>query len=312
MKNTITNSCFYKFNDLIDDKNSICYRIKDLSINNTIKNINYNNYLKQKIIQKDEIKSLYRDFIFKFNEYDGNLYYSINTMLKCLDIVMIKESKYQYYNDFKIFVDIWNNESDNLKIRLYKLQHKIISILRKIYKNEKHYLSELLMKDIQNIHLYNQENNVYQNIKEFFTKNNINYNVSNNDITTNTTDNTTDNTNNNTLESSNDGWEQVSDKKNKKKQNLHSSNNNKVNTNIINNSDISNNNNYTNDVESIIDDNEMKKIVNYNITNNENYLNQYNIDINQLEIDTDFIEDVYSEPDTDDTYTSDEDLGNEY
>ena len=38
----------------------------------------------------------------------------------------------------------------------------------------------------------------------------------------------------------------------------------------------------------------MKKNVNYSINNNENYLNLYNIDINQLEIDTDFIEDVYS------------------
>ena len=85
----------------------------------------------------------------------------------------------------------------------------MISILEKIYGNDKLYLNQTLIKDIQNIHLYNQENDVYQNIKEFFAKNNINYNVSNNDITTNTTDNISDNK----LESSNEDGKKLLTKK---------------------------------------------------------------------------------------------------
>ena len=176
----IKSSCYYDYHQFKDDKDSICNRFNPDPIYSQklfesvqfIKKID-----KYQIPTKKEITTLYENFVTNtFSKYNGDLYYLINTMLRCLQKLIIDSYQTNYYTDFELFVKLWNQyESKGDLVSKYKVQHKSINILRKVFKNHKEYLNESLLHDIYMIHQYNKDNNIYQNIKTFFDKNKINY-----------------------------------------------------------------------------------------------------------------------------------------
>ena len=305
----IKSSCYYDYHQFKDDKDSICNRFNPDPIYSQklfesvqfIKKID-----KYQIPTKKEITTLYENFVTNtFSKYNGDLYYLINTMLRCLQKLIIDSYQTNYYTDFELFVKVWNQyESKGDLVSKYKVQHKSINILRKVFKNHKEYLNESLLHDIYMIHQYNKDNNIYQNIKTFFDKNKINY--SNIDPFDNQKECKQEEIQQDVV----DEWEQVYTKKkskNRSKQNTTKQNttSNKISSQLSSvktNDETKDNFIIDQDLETIIDESSNYSY-NYDIL-----MESYQINKDLIETDLDFIEDVCTEPDDDEysDYSNDE------
>ena len=305
----IKSSCYYDYHQFKDDKDSICNRFNPNPIYSqklfesvqSIKKLD-----KYQSLTKKEITILYKDFVTNtFSKYNGDLYYLISTMLRCLEILIIDSHQTNYYTDFEIFVNLWNQyELKEDLITKYKVQHKSINILKKVFKNHKEYLNESLLQDIYLIHQFNRDNNIYQNIKTFFDKNKINYfniDPSNSQNESKQVEIQQDKV---------DEWDQVSTKKkgnknkskqNTSKQNTRSNQNSGQSPSVKLNNEIKENSILDQDLETIIDESNNYSY-NYDIL-----MEPYQINKDLIETDLDFIEDVCTEPDNDDSdYSNDE------
>lgn len=303
----IKSSCYYDYHQFKDDKDSICNRFNPNPIYSqklfesvqTIKKLD-----KYQSLTKKEITILYKDFVTNtFSKYNGDLYYLISTMLRCLEKLIIDSYQTNYYTDFEIFVKLWNQyELEEDLVTKYKVQHKSINILKKVFKNHKEYLNESLLQDIYMIHQYNRDNNIYQNIKTFFDKNKINY------FNIDPFDSKNDNKQEDIQQDEVDKWKQVSTKKkgnkNTSKHNTSKHNTSKQNTSsnkssiqshsVKLNNEIKKNYVLDQDLETIIDESNNYSY-NYDIL-----MEPYQINKDLIETDLDFIEDVCTEPDDDD------------
>ena len=305
----IKSSCYYDYHQFKDDKDSICNRFNPNPIYSkklfesvqSIKKLD-----KYQSLTKKEITILYKDFVTNiFSKYNGDLYYLISTMLRCLEILIIDSHQTNYYTDFEIFVKLWNQyELKEDLVSKYKVQHKSINILKKVFNNHKECLNESLSQDIYMIHQFNRDNNIYQNIKTFFDKNKINYfniDPSNSQNESKQVEIQQDKV---------DEWDQVSTKKkgnknkskqNTSKQNTRSNQNSGQSNSIKLNNEIKENSILDQDLETIIDESNNYSY-NYDIL-----MEPYQINKDLIETDLDFIEDVCTEPDNDDSdYSNDE------
>jgi len=306
----IKSSCYYDYHQFKDDKDSICNRFNPNPIYSqklfesvqSIKKLD-----KYQSLTKKEITILYKDFVTNtFSKYNGDLYYLISTMLRCLEILIIDSYQTNYYTDFEIFVKLWNQyELKEDLVTKYKVQHKSINILKKVFKNHKEYLNESLLQDIYLIHQYNRDNNIYQNIKTFFDKNKINY------FNIDPFNSQNESKQVEIQQDKVDEWEQVSTKKkgNKNKLKQHTS---KQNTSSNQNSSQSPSVKLNNEIkENLILDQDLETIIDDSSNYSYNYdilMEPYQINKDLIETDLDFIEDVCTEPDDDDysDYSNDE------
>lgn len=306
----IKSSCYYDYHQFKDDKDSICNRFNPNPIYSqklfesvqSIKKLD-----KYQSLTKKEITILYKDFVTNtFSKYNGDLYYLISTMLRCLEILIIDSYQTNYYTDFEIFVKLWNQyELKEDLVTKYKVQHKSINILKKVFKNHKEYLNESLLQDIYLIHQHNRDNNIYQNIKTFFDKNKINY------FNIDPFNSQNESKQVEIQQDKVDEWEQVSTKKkgNKNKSKQHTS---KQNTSSNQNSSQSPSVKLNNEIkENLILDQDLETIIDESNNYSYNYdilMEPYQINKDLIETDLDFIEDVCTEPDYDEysDYSNDE------
>lgn len=305
----IKSSCYYDYHQFKDDKDSICNRFNPNPIYSqklfesvqSIKKLD-----KYKSLTKKEITILYKDFVTNiFSKYNGDMYYLISTMLRCLEILIIDSHQTNYYTDFEIFVNLWNQyELKEDLITKYKVQHKSINILKKVFKNHKEYLNESLLQDIYLIHQFNRDNNIYQNIKTFFDKNKINY------FNIDPSNSQNESKQVEIQQHKVDEWDQVSTKK-KGNKNKSKQNTSKQNTRSNQNSGQSPSVKLNNEIkENSILDQDLETIINESSNYSYNYdilMEPYQINKDLIETDLDFIEDVCTEPDNDDSdYSNDE------
>jgi hypothetical protein len=305
----IKSSCYYDYHQFKDDKDSICNRFNPNPIYSqklfesvqSIKKLD-----KYQSLTKKEITTLYENFVTNtFSKYNGDLYYLIITMLRCLEKLIIDSYQTNYYIDFEIFVKLWNQyELKEDLVTKYKVQHKSINILKKVFKNHKEYLNESLLQDIYLIHQYNRDNNIYQNIKTFFNKNKINY------FNIDPFNSQNESKQVEIQQDKVDEWEQVSTNKkgNKNKSKQHTS---KQNTSSNQNSSQTPSVKLNNEIkENLILDQELETIINDSSNYSYNYdilIEPYQINKDLIETDLDFIEDVCTEPDDDySDYSNDE------
>ena len=305
-----TKNCFFNFEDYgKDDKNSIYNRIKSLNINKLNKFNHFSQELqimknnKDKQIHQKVISSIkYFEYSY-FKTYRGDLYDITNLLLNCLSKIIVELDYTSFDSYYLKFEKLWKNYQDSGQIKdKYIVHHYIVLLLGKIYKKHKHLINEYLINKIEELHYSYLIDSRYVKIKNYFNQHKLEYTevIDIETINNSTKSSSIEINNSNINNNDDDSWEQVTNKKGNNNSNKDTKESGKYTSKSIDTTE--NNNQNSGDLVTVIEMN-----TNYISKINQEIVNDYSVDIEDIEPDVDFLEYVDSEPDSNYDTSSDDD-----